>query len=63
VSKLLSCDEILVFGPGKSQEEFQNFLEKDAHFNSKKITVASAEALTDPQMIARVRDFFKAHAS
>ncbi len=64
VSALLSnYDEILVFGPGKSQEQFQNHLNEDPQFKNKKITIDSAEQLTDPQMIAVVRDFFKSHQS
>jgi stalled ribosome rescue protein Dom34 len=58
-NQLLKYDEILIFGPGKSQEQLQNHLEEDAQFNKKKISIDSAEHLTDPQMIARVRDFFK----
>ncbi len=58
-SQLLKYDEILIFGPGKSQEQLQNHLEEDAQFNKKKISIDSAEHLTDPQMIAKVRDFFK----
>ena len=57
---LLNYDEIFVFGPGKSQEQFQNHLKDDAQFKSKKITIGSAEQLTDNQMIAKVREFFKA---
>jgi stalled ribosome rescue protein Dom34 len=64
VAGLLSnYDEIFIFGPGKSQEQFQNYLHEDAQFKSKQITIDSAEQLTDPQMIARVRDFFKSHIS
>ncbi len=60
ISNLLSkYDEILIFGPGKSQEQFQNHLQEDAQFKNKKITIDSAKQLTDPQMIAKVRDFFK----
>jgi len=55
---LLNYDEILVFGPGKSQEQFQNHLQEDGQFKSKQITIDSAEQLTDPQMIAKVRVFF-----
>lgn len=62
-SLLLNYDEILVFGPGKSQEQFRNHLQKDAQFSSKKITIDSAEHLTDPQMIAKVRDFFESRPS
>ena len=60
---LLNYDEILVFGPGKSQEQFQNHLQEDPQFKSKKIVIDSAEQLTDPQMIAKVRDFFKSRQS
>lgn len=58
-SQLLKFDEIYIFGPGKSQEEFLNFLKDDNHFRDKKITLGSAEKLTDPQTVAKVRDFFK----
>ena len=57
---LLKYNEILVFGPGKSQEQFQNYLQGDAQFKGL-VTIGSAEQLTDPQMIAKVRDFFKSH--
>ena len=62
-NQLVNYDEILVFGPGKSQEHFQNHLKEDAQFKSKKISVDSSENLTDPQMIAKVRDFFKSRQS
>lgn len=55
---LLKYDEILLFGPGKSQEQFLNFLNEDAHFQNKQITLDSAKHLTDAQMIAKVKDFF-----
>lgn len=56
---LLPFDEIYIFGPGKSQEELLNFLHEDNHFTSKKITLGSAEKMTGPQTVAKVRDFFK----
>ena len=55
---LLNYDHILIFGPGKSQEQFHNHLKEDAQFNNKQISIDSAEHLTDPQMIAKVRGFF-----
>ena len=58
---LLPYDEILVFGTGMAQEQFQNFLKEDAQFNHKKIVIDSSEHLTDPQMIAKVGDYFKGH--
>jgi hypothetical protein len=58
---LRGYDEVLVFGPGMAQEQFGNHVEGDAQFKGKKITIASTEQLTDPQMIAKVRDFFSPH--
>lgn len=55
---LLDYDEILIFGPGTSQEQFHNFLKEDAQFNNKRITIDSTGNQTEPQMIAKVRDFF-----
>ncbi len=62
-TRLLNYDEILVFGPGKAQEQFQNHLNEDAQFKNKKISIDSAEQLTEPQMVAVVRDFFKLRQS
>ena len=56
---LKKYDEILVFGPGKSQEQLVNVLNEDAQFAGKQITIDTAKGLTDPQMIAKVRDFFQ----
>lgn len=60
---LIHYDEILLFGPGQSQEQFQNHLQDDAQFKSKQITIDSSDQLTDPQRIAKVRDFFKGRQS
>jgi stalled ribosome rescue protein Dom34 len=59
-SQLLKYDEIYIFGPGKSQEQFLNFLHDDQHFKNKKITLGSAEKMTNPQTVAKVREFFNA---
>ena len=56
---LVSYDEILIFGPGQSQEQFQNHLREDAQFKNKRIMIHSSDQLTDPQRIAKVRSFFK----
>ena len=56
---LLPFDEILLFGPGQSQEQFQNHLQDDIGFRSKRITIQSSDQMTSPERIAKVRDFFK----
>ena len=60
---LMPYDEILLFGPGQSQEQFQHHLQDDVQFKSKQITIDSSDQLTDPQRIAKVRDFFKGRQS
>jgi stalled ribosome rescue protein Dom34 len=62
-SHLLAYEELLVFGPGMSQEQFGNHLEGNVQFKGKKITINSTEQLTDPQKVAKVRDFFEVHQS
>jgi len=51
-------DKILLFGTGKAQEQFRNYLTEDAKFNDKQITIENTQHLTDNQMIAKVREFF-----
>ena len=58
-NQLSEYDELLVFGPGKMQEQFRNFAQEDVQFKDKKITLDTAEHQTDPQMIAQVREFFE----
>ncbi len=58
-SALLPYDEIVIFGPGQSQEQLQHHLKEQVQFNSKKLTIDSSGKLTDNQAIAKVREFFK----
>ncbi len=51
-------DQVLLFGTGKAQEQFRNYLNDDSKFRDMKITVENTQHLTDPQMLAKVRDFF-----
>lgn len=60
---LLAYDELLVFGPGMSQEQFGNHIDGNTQFSGKKVTIHSTEQLTDPQKIATVKDFFEKHQS
>lgn len=58
-SALLPYDEIVIFGPGQSQEQLQHHLQEQVQFNSKKLTIDSSGKLTDNQAIAKVKEFFK----
>jgi stalled ribosome rescue protein Dom34 len=57
-AELIAFDDILIFGSGKAQEQFRNYLKEDTQFGNKQISIDSAGQLTDPQKIAMVRDFF-----
>ena len=56
---LVPFDEILLFGPGQAQEQFQHHLQDEVEFRNKRIMIHSSDQLTDPQRIAKVRDFFR----
>lgn len=59
--KLLAFDEILIIGPGTAQEQLHNFLKENTHFDHKKISVGTADKLSDHDIIERVRSFFAPH--
>ncbi|MBK8669632.1 MAG: hypothetical protein IPN89_09250 [Saprospiraceae bacterium] len=52
-------DVIFVFGPGKAQEEFKNFMTKEGLVKAKMELGASDAHITSNQMISKVRDHFK----
>lgn len=52
-------DTIFVFGPGKAQEQFKNFLEDQHNFKSKKIELGTADKISQNEMIAKVRIHFE----
>ncbi|MBL7944262.1 MAG: hypothetical protein JNM00_15955 [Flavobacteriales bacterium] len=59
VSKNLhQFDEVLVFGPGKAQEEFVNHAHADKQMANKKFEMSSTGNLTENQMTAHVREHF-----
>jgi len=58
-SKLAGYDEILLFGPTTAKEQLNNFLAENKSFAEKTISVQSSDKLSDNQMLAFVRDFFK----
>jgi stalled ribosome rescue protein Dom34 len=50
---------IYVFGPGKAQEQFKNYLEDQHKFKSKEITLGTSDKITNNEMIAKVKSFFE----
>ena len=56
---LRSADQIFLFGPGQAKRELASVLEDDKGLRARLRGVESADKkLTEPQMAARVRDFF-----
>ena len=58
--QLLEYDEIYIFGPGKTQEEFINWLHEENHqFKTKRVSIGSADYISDNQKVAMVREHFE----
>lgn len=51
------ADSVLIFGPGEAKGEFKKRLQH-TEFNEEKITIESADQMTEPQIVARVRSQF-----
>jgi stalled ribosome rescue protein Dom34 len=50
---------IYIFGPGKAQEQFKNYLEDQHNFKSKEVTLGTADKITHNEMVAKVKSFFE----
>jgi hypothetical protein len=58
IDRLKNYDDIYLFGPTSAKDELYNKLSSDKHFADKTINVASADQLTENQMVANVKKFF-----
>lgn len=58
-SKLQPFDDILIFGPGTAREQIKNWLREIKSFDNKWLSVQKSDKLTDNQLLAFVRDFYK----
>lgn len=52
-------DTIYVFGPTTARSKFANFVEKEHLLSGKEIKTDSADKMTEPQMVAKVKEYFK----
>lgn len=57
--RLKHYDDIYLFGPTPAKDELYNHLKQDKHFSDKNIRAEQADQLTENQMVARVKHFFK----
>ena len=58
---LKDAGAILVMGPGEARTEFQKQI-KSKELLAKVVGNEKCDKMTDPQLVARVREFFAAHA-
>ncbi|AFL84888.1 hypothetical protein Belba_2326 [Belliella baltica DSM 15883] len=59
VDKIGKFDDILLFGPGKAKEQFKNRISENKSLNGKWVSVQNADKMTDNQLLAFVREFYK----
>lgn len=57
ISALRNAESILLFGPGEAKSELKNRLEDD-HLAHLIQAVETADQMTDPQIAAKVREYF-----
>ena len=55
---LLSEEAILIMGPGEAKGELKKRLEIN-HLNGREVEVETTDKMTDPQIVAKVREYFK----
>lgn len=58
-SKLDSCDSIVLFGPSKMKKILKKEIKNNLQLNPKLKGVFKASKLTENQMVAWVKDFYK----
>ena len=57
--RIQDANKILIFGPAEAKTEFKKEMEKSGELAAKKITVETADKMTERQIAASVRQFFR----
>lgn len=57
---LINSEEVFVTGPGTIQEEFKNHLHDTAQFKNLKITLGTAQQMSEEQVLETVKEHFNA---
>ncbi|HEU4718348.1 MAG TPA: hypothetical protein VFU15_10965 [Bacteroidia bacterium] len=60
--RLVKAENILLFGPGTAKDELFNLLMENKSFDGKRISVESADKMTENQLIAFADNYFTAKA-
>ena len=59
ISQVGEPDALLLFGPGEAKLQLKDRLCRSAVWSEKSVAVESADKLTDPQIVARVKEHYK----
>lgn len=57
ISCLHDAESVYIFGPGEAKGELKKRMDVKNH-NEKTVIVETADSMTEPQMVAKVRDHF-----
>ena len=57
ISHLRGCESVLIFGPGEAKGELKQRFQKYPD-PSRDIALTTADKMTEPQIVATVRDYF-----
>ena len=61
ILNLKDADKIYLFGPSTTKEWLEKEIKKNHRLSKKLIGIESSDLISENQMIARTRDFFKEH--
>jgi hypothetical protein len=59
MNKIGDADQIYIFGPGEARTEFEKEMQKSKALTSKIRGVEPADKMTDNQIVAKVKNYFK----
>lgn len=57
---LINTEELFITGPGKTQEELKHHLHDTAQFKNLKVTLGTAQKMSDEQVLETVKEHFNA---
>lgn len=59
IHSIKEADRIFIFGPGEAKTELEKEIKKIKEFQSKILTIESTDKMSDNQIVAKIRQFFK----
>jgi hypothetical protein len=59
ISQVGQPEALLIFGPGEAKLELKERLSRSKVFSERTVDIENADKLTDPQIVARVKEHFR----